>query len=872
MRVFQPVYTLKEIALWAQNSKVDIPNVQRGFVWKPSQIENLWDSLLRGYPVGAFVMTPKSDGNFEILDGQQRATSISLGFGTKTLRDEPGQRIRVFIDIDAKLNVDDARKYLFRVITKSHPWGYQKADPGKPLPTHNIRTALNECYDSADPMNDSIDFFYPWDAELPVPFQLFTNAQINKKDEDFLWQDIQEWGSWNTVFNRWINKQFDREIELATAVVRKKINTIYSAVSRMLDDEKGQKVPALYLNLQDWIDEEEIQTAEEIPDEIENLFVRLNSGGTQLAGEELNYSILKAHIDKTTQGVLEKACEQLFKPSRFITIAFRLYQQKKKAGQSDGLSMRIKPKQFQRSFSKRDELHQFEKFLLEICQEKTIQDCTLLAYVQNVLAYHSQGCPHGLPFLLYSKISNDAPELMFLLMYRILIKGDRFDYNTKEGKAIHKRMLGMITLMMWFGRGENLRDHSKMVSQIWLAATSLPSERFWSSETIDRARMNNYLLAFPYFHDKEQEAPELGIEHILKYDISSKTKVLDSFADNTNGAYKIYLERCIYNRDLLIYAQRHFIESYFTTDQYRQEDTAAPFDWDHIYPQSYIKNRRNIERILKDWYNTIGNFRVWPYALNRMDSDNTPAIKLQPLERKFSQTDQELKNKRQKWENFIQCNRSIITNINELHSKLSDWSYCNDSWANSNYINLSEHWHPVLKLIINRNIEIIGEWYKNLSIEDLRNNNDHNLLDLLLDQNKWYKEESGAEKKDKYFLNEETVYTTENSELNGSSFFFYIYISTPITELLSEKAIKFGLKVTDGPDFFNMEKISSAYRIVKDHRAIEDSITLLSYTEASILSLKLDMQEFLEKLPLLNVNTEDLHNILSNTFTSKFRR
>ena len=90
MRVFQPVYTLKEIALWAQNSKVDIPNVQRGFVWKPSQIENLWDSLLRGYPVGAFVMTPKSDGNFEILDGQQRATSISLGFGTKTLRDEPG--------------------------------------------------------------------------------------------------------------------------------------------------------------------------------------------------------------------------------------------------------------------------------------------------------------------------------------------------------------------------------------------------------------------------------------------------------------------------------------------------------------------------------------------------------------------------------------------------------------------------------------------------------------------------------------------------------------------------------------------------------------------------------------------------------------
>jgi len=29
-----------------------LPPIQRGFVWKPKQIQELWDSLLRGMPIG----------------------------------------------------------------------------------------------------------------------------------------------------------------------------------------------------------------------------------------------------------------------------------------------------------------------------------------------------------------------------------------------------------------------------------------------------------------------------------------------------------------------------------------------------------------------------------------------------------------------------------------------------------------------------------------------------------------------------------------------------------------------------------------------------------------------------------------------------
>jgi len=50
------------------------------FVCKPNQIETVWDSILRGFPIGALLMSETNSGILELLDGQQRCTFISLGF------------------------------------------------------------------------------------------------------------------------------------------------------------------------------------------------------------------------------------------------------------------------------------------------------------------------------------------------------------------------------------------------------------------------------------------------------------------------------------------------------------------------------------------------------------------------------------------------------------------------------------------------------------------------------------------------------------------------------------------------------------------------------------------------------------------------
>ena len=60
--------SLRDIAAWqfpqlAQNMAnqrppivAAIPSLQRGAVWKPQQVELLWDSILRGFPIGALVV------------------------------------------------------------------------------------------------------------------------------------------------------------------------------------------------------------------------------------------------------------------------------------------------------------------------------------------------------------------------------------------------------------------------------------------------------------------------------------------------------------------------------------------------------------------------------------------------------------------------------------------------------------------------------------------------------------------------------------------------------------------------------------------------------------------------------------------------
>ena len=108
---FQTAITIKEAIDHIHNNRYLLPAIQREFVWWPHQMERLFDSLMRGYPIGSFLfwrVDPETAKNYSfyqfitnydqrkphnpvhgapstvpglkaVLDGQQRLTALNVG-------------------------------------------------------------------------------------------------------------------------------------------------------------------------------------------------------------------------------------------------------------------------------------------------------------------------------------------------------------------------------------------------------------------------------------------------------------------------------------------------------------------------------------------------------------------------------------------------------------------------------------------------------------------------------------------------------------------------------------------------------------------------------------------------------------------------
>ena len=113
---------LRELVQEFSAGAILLPQFQRNFVWRPSKIRNLLDSLLRGFPIGGFYLWRPAGGDFDakpkalgkqriapafegyLIDGQQRLTSLEAAFGLYTGEDKDGSELRCYLDLAATNN------------------------------------------------------------------------------------------------------------------------------------------------------------------------------------------------------------------------------------------------------------------------------------------------------------------------------------------------------------------------------------------------------------------------------------------------------------------------------------------------------------------------------------------------------------------------------------------------------------------------------------------------------------------------------------------------------------------------------------------------------------------------------------------------
>lgn len=252
---FQTAITIQKALENIEQRKYYLPSIQREFVWKPDQIERLFDSIMKDYPIGSFLFWHVEDHNVEeyqfyefirdfheknnrhnvktnlingksitaILDGQQRLTSLYIG-----------------------LKGSYAEKLPYK------KWKYEKSFEKKELYLNLLEESKN------------IDYTYD--------FKFLSKNDIAQQEESNRWfkvSNVLKFKGMNDIF------KYVRENKIESNYASECLSLLYEQIMR-----KG--TVNYYL--------EEVQDL----DKVLNIFIRVNSGGTQLSYSDLLLSIATA--------------------------------------------------------------------------------------------------------------------------------------------------------------------------------------------------------------------------------------------------------------------------------------------------------------------------------------------------------------------------------------------------------------------------------------------------------------------------------------------------------------------------------------------------------------------------------------------------
>ena len=116
---------------------IAIPEIQRPFVWRKTQVRDLIDSLYKGYPTGYLILWKNpnvklkdgtiSSGKKVLIDGQQRITALMTAVAGRTVfnSDYQEERVKIAFDPIAALS-EEPDAEIFAVATpairKSKRW------------------------------------------------------------------------------------------------------------------------------------------------------------------------------------------------------------------------------------------------------------------------------------------------------------------------------------------------------------------------------------------------------------------------------------------------------------------------------------------------------------------------------------------------------------------------------------------------------------------------------------------------------------------------------------------------------------------------------------------------------------------------------
>lgn len=259
---YQTALTISEIIEDIHKKKYLLPAIQREFVWEPAQIERLFDSLMRDYPISSFLfwhVSKEKVGKYEFYE-------FLRNYHERKQKHNPKANVTGEEEITAVLDGQQRLTSLYIALKGSYAyklprkrWDSEQAYPERKL-------YLNLLSEAEDP-------------DLEFDFRFLTKAEAEKKDENNFWFPVGQ------IFDlKELDEvsQFLIEAGLFTDYGREKSSFANKALSKLYKVIHLQPSISYYL-----------EKSQEL-DKVLNIFIRINSGGTQLSYSDLLLSIATA--------------------------------------------------------------------------------------------------------------------------------------------------------------------------------------------------------------------------------------------------------------------------------------------------------------------------------------------------------------------------------------------------------------------------------------------------------------------------------------------------------------------------------------------------------------------------------------------------
>lgn len=593
-------YNIRDVGFWAKHPDeyISIPSVQRSLVWKPAQIELLWDSILRGFPIGAFMLSEinnedannkeekqkRYDEHYYLVDGQQRFNAIAQGYNSFG-----SENSIVWFDLEPSLKVSEksTRKYWVKLTNKAHPWGYKNNDECHVLSAAERREALRIFeLDGCNIYNDGVELknTFPVTAGKPIPlFWMLTAPTMN--------QDVFV----KSVMNSFEENSRSQVFKLPfDSIEEDTISMYYECFKRV----KKYQISINLLTKDVMKSETQAEKDCDEKTDLEVLFNRIGKGGTAITENELLYSAIKVYWPRKIKEVNDELASLYMPPVSLIMLAFRLA-----LTTNDDNDFRKNPSLKQVRVIGVNKTGKEYKSIEELYYNE------LKSILDRVNSWLSFG---NVPPILRTTLARKTPTIYLLLMYlekRKLVKEE--DILFVQALAFY---------LFWL-RKDKVKD-SECVETIYKKLKDATPETYKSKIIESIISLTQRELLYPLYTPEQ-------FEEIWKDSIGDDPQWRPWGNKRWNEPWWPLWSKIVFDKDMLLYAQREYLNNNFKLYNPAQanmwEEHNRPWDYDHIVPKDWIHSyhckRIEYTEYCEAWLNHNGNLAAIPFEKNRGKSN-----------------------------------------------------------------------------------------------------------------------------------------------------------------------------------------------------------------------------------------------------------